>query len=91
TSVTPNSIQRGTSSNVTVTGGNFAPGATLGFENGQGPAPSVSNLVVVDADTITATVTVRSGGPRRNRDWDVVVTNPDGQSGRLDGAFTVTP
>ncbi|UCE38875.1 MAG: hypothetical protein JSW00_06540 [Thermoplasmata archaeon] len=58
---------------------------------GSGPTPTVSNVVVVDGNTITATVTAKSGGPPRNRVWDVRVTNPDRSSGVLSGGFTVTP
>jgi hypothetical protein len=77
--------------NVTITGSDFAAGASLTFENGNGPAPSASNVVVVDSNTITATLTAKGGGPPRDRVWDVAVTNPDGQSGRLIQGFTVTP
>lgn len=91
TSISPNSVQAGSSVVVTITGSNFAAGDSVTFENGEGPAPTASNVVVLDANTITATVTAKVGGPSRNRVWDVVVTNPDGQSGRLVDGFTVTP
>jgi hypothetical protein len=47
------------------------------------PAPSASNVEVVDGDTITATLETKSGGPPRDRLWDVRVSNPDGSSGVL--------
>jgi hypothetical protein len=91
TGIDPNTMQAGTTVDVTITGSGFVVGAEVTFENGQGPAPTVSNIVVVDANTITATVTAKSGGPPRDRVWDVRVTNPDGSSGVLIDGFTVTP
>lgn len=93
TSISPTSMKSGTSTNpFTVNGSNFVAGATVLFQNGTGPAPGAS-AVAVDSSgaVITATVTVPSGGPPRNRTWDVKVTNPDGQSAVLSQAFTVTP
>lgn len=90
-SITPNSVQAGTSVDVTITGSGFVAGATVTFENGSGPAPEASNIVVVNATEITATVTAKAGGPPRERVWDLRVTKPDGSSGVLRGAFTVTP
>jgi hypothetical protein len=90
--ITPNSMSAGsTVDDVTISGSGFATGGDVTFENGSGPAPEASNVVVVDAVTITATVTAKSGGPPRNRVWDVRVTNPDGSTGVLAGGFTVTP
>jgi hypothetical protein len=76
---------------VTITGSGFAAGASVSFENGSGPAPQISNVEVVDGSTIHATVTIKNGGPRRNREWDVRVTNTDGSTGVLSGEFTVMP
>jgi hypothetical protein len=89
--VVPNSAQAGTSVDVTITGAGFAQGAVVTFENGSGPAPTASNVVVVDGHTITATITTKGGGPRRNRVWDVRVRNPDESSAALVGGFTITP
>ena len=54
----------------------------------EGPrAPGVSNIVVDSSGTfLTATVTAHK---KRGGTYDVVVTNPDGSTARLDGAFTV--
>jgi hypothetical protein len=76
---------------VTITGTGFAPGATVTFENGNGPSPTVSNITIVNSTTITALVTVKNGGPPRDRVWDVRVTNPGGATAVLAGGFTVTP
>ena len=84
-------MQAGDIITVTITGTNFAPGADVTFENGGGPAPTASIIVFVDANTIRATITAKSGGPPRNRVWDVRVTNPDSSTDVLEGGFTVTP
>lgn len=91
TGITPNSVQAGSSVNVTISGSGFAAGAAVVLQNGTGPTPQVSNVVVVNANTITATISASSGGPPRNRVWDVRVTNSNGSSGVLAGGFTVTP
>jgi len=88
-SVVPNSVQRGNSVAPTITGTDFAPGVTVTFTGGSGPAPVASNVVRVDATEITLTVTAPSGGPPRSRAWNLVVTNPDGQS--ASATFTITP
>jgi lysyl oxidase len=83
-SITPNTAKPGTSISVTITGSGFTPGIAVGFENGSGPAPVISNVVVVNATTITATVTVKNGGSKQGRVWDVRVG-----SGTLLRAFTI--
>jgi len=91
-SIDPNSMDAGTSVSVIITGSGFVDGAEVTFENGVGPAPIASNVDVADdTNTITATVTAKSGGPPRERVWDVRVTNPDSSSGVLLDGFTVTP
>jgi hypothetical protein len=48
--------------------------------------------VTRDSSTqLTATVDIRSGGPKKNRLWDVMVTNPDGSSVVGARLLTVTP
>lgn len=91
TSINPSTMQMGTTIDVTIGGSGFAAGAGVTFENGSGPSPTTSNVVVGDANTITVTVTAKSGGPPRNRVWDVRVTNTDGSSGVLAGGLTVVP
>jgi hypothetical protein len=72
TSISPNTIKKGTTIQVTITGTGFAPGMAVGFENGSGPAPVTSN-VSITATTVTATVSVKSGGNRTTRYWDLRV------------------
>jgi len=85
-SIVPNSTRQGTSVSVTITGSGFAAGMSVGFENGSGPAPVATDVTVVDANTITATISVKSGGPRKQRYWDVRVG-----SAVLTRGFTVLP
>lgn len=76
---------------VTITGTGFLPGASVSLINGAGPSPSISNVVVVDDMTITATMTIKDGGPPRDRVFDVQVTNLDLSSDVLIDGFTVRP
>ncbi|HKJ69386.1 MAG TPA: hypothetical protein VKA68_15620, partial [bacterium] len=92
TVIDPSSMQAGTTVDVIIYGSGFVSGASVTFENGNGPNPTASNISVPDGGTtITATVTAKSGGPPRNRVWDVRVTNPDGSTDVLVDGFTVTP
>lgn len=84
--IEPNTAQAGSVVPVTITGSGFAAGMTVSFENGSGPAPTASNVQVIDANKIAATVTVKSGGPGSARVWNVRVG-----SGVLVGGFTVLP
>jgi PKD repeat protein len=90
-SIAPNTIAIGSSAPVLIFGSGFAEGATLVFENGTGPAPTATEVVVVDANNIQAILTAASGGPGRDRVWDVRVLNVDGSSGVLLGGLTITP
>jgi len=84
--IDPSTALAGSVVPVTITGSGFVAGMQVTFENGSGPTPTASNVVVLDANIITATVTVKSGGPARERIWDVRVG-----SGVLVDGFTVVP
>jgi PKD repeat protein len=90
--IDPDTASNGSGSfDATITGSGFAVGASVTFENGSGPAPKASNIIVTENGTIiTVTIKLKSGGPPRNRQWDVRVTNPDSSTGVLVGGFTVT-
>lgn len=90
-SISPNYMQIGTTISVTITGSGFEAGADVTFENGAGPNPTTSNIVVVDSGTITYDVYAKSGGPPKPRIWDVRVTNSDSSTGVLVDGFTVNP
>jgi hypothetical protein len=84
--IQPNSVRRGSAVEVTITGSGFFPGVVVSFENGTSQRPTATNVVVRDGNTITATVSVKNGGPPRARTWDVRVG-----SGVLVAGFTVSP
>jgi VCBS repeat-containing protein len=90
--IEPNTMQADTTINVTIIGLSFVAGAKVTFENGSGPAPAAANIVVaIDGKSLTASITAKSGGPKRDRVWDMRVTNPDDSSAVLAAGFTVTP
>jgi len=92
TGITPFSVSRNAGTvNFTIAGTGFIPGASVMFLNGTGQSPVVLGVAVVNATTVTATVEIRSGGPRRDRQWDVQVINADGTSGVGSGLLTITP
>jgi hypothetical protein len=100
TSIHPSAMQAGTPTDVIVCGTGMVVGASLTFENGNGQTPTASAEAVAAAgapcsgtDTVmlTASVSAGSGGPPRNRVWDVRVTNPDGSTDVLPDGFTVNP
>ena len=78
TSVSPNTGTTAGGTSVTITGTNFAAGATVTFGSG-----SATNVVVVNATTITATTPAGSAGA-----VTVTVTNVGSQSGSLTNGFT---
>ena len=91
TGMLPNIIQAGLQSPVTITGTGFvAGGAALIFQNGSGHTPVASNVVVASPNQITAILSVSTKGPKRNRQWEVVVQNGDGQTDLVPGGLTVT-
>ena len=66
---------------MTITGTNFAAGATVTFGS-----TAATNVVVVNSTTITATTPAGSAGA-----VTVTVTNSGGQSGSLASGFTYIP
>jgi hypothetical protein len=84
TGITPAALVRGATAQVTITGTNFAPGATVGLSTGV----TVSDVTVVDGSTITATVSVSATTGAGSR--TVLVTNPDYGKGSCAGCFAVT-
>ena len=85
-SIQPSSARKGSVVPVTITGSGFAAGMQVTFENGSGPRPTATNVTIVDANTITANVTVKRSGGSRDQIWDVRVG-----SGVLPDGFTVQP
>jgi hypothetical protein len=79
TSVVPNSGSSKGGTTVTITGADFVPGATVSF----GGIPAATMVVVATSTTIVATTPPHAGGP-----VNIVVTNPDKQSGTRTAGFT---
>jgi hypothetical protein len=82
--VSPVSGQPGQSLAVTLSGNAFANGGTRDF----GAGITVMSCVYGSATQLTANITIGAGSALGLR--TVTVTNPDGQSGSLANAFTVT-
>lgn len=87
-SIIPMSMVKGKTIPVIITGGSFERGASVTFENGCGPSPNASSVIVVDPTTITAEITTKNGGPNKNCAFEVRVTNSDGSTG-TGSQFTV--
>jgi len=93
TGISPNVVSQnaGTQSFV-ITGTGFAAGAAVAFVNGTGgQTPRVLSVTRNSSTQLTATVQIRAGGPKKNRLWDVMVTNADGSSAVGARLLTITP
>jgi subtilisin family serine protease len=77
TAIDPNVVSQSVGTRTFVIAGTgFAAGASVTFVNGSGPAPRVLSVTHNSSTQLTANVEIRPGG-RRNRSFDVRVTNPD--------------
>jgi hypothetical protein len=91
-SIQPNVVtQRAGTVTFIITGTGFAPGITVEFQHGSGPAPRVHQVTADSSTQLSAVVEIRSGGPPRDRLWDVRVANPDGSTGVGVGLLRITP
>ena len=88
--IAPNGAQSDTTLGITISGSGFQSGASVAFENGQGAAPEVIGVQVLNSTTILATISTKQNGSNTTV-WDVHVTNPDSTSAVLAGGFTVIP
>ena len=94
TAISPSSINRADLPGgvlVTITGTGFTGAPVVTFQNGSGPTPSAANVVLTDAQTLTATVSGNSGGPPKLRTWDMVVTLANGVNAVCTGCLTISP
>jgi hypothetical protein len=80
TAISPTSGTTSGGTPVTISGTNFASGATVTFGG-----TAATNVVVVSSTTITATTPAKAAGV-----VNVVVTNSNGQSGTLTNGYTYT-
>jgi beta-lactam-binding protein with PASTA domain len=88
TSLSPNTADRSTAFDATITGSGFGGDAQISFSGGSGPAPSVTSWSVDSATLISATIQIKSGGRRRTSVWDMIVTSR-GLTAVLPNALTV--
>lgn len=86
-SLTPPTLASGTSASATIKGSGFVAGLTTSFVNGNGTAPTITGVTVVDASTATATISLRKKAKLgTDRTWDLRF----GQA-TYANALTVTP
>lgn len=88
-SVSPNQAnQFAFSTDLTITGSGFQPGAAVWLEKGTTSVVEAFNVTIASDTQITCTVALFGTelGP-----YDVVVKNPDNHKARFSGGFTVTP
>ena len=84
-SVFPSSGQRGETLNVTITGLNFLPGASVSFEQGI----AVNSVSFISSTQLVVNITIDQNARIETQGRTVTVTNPDGSSGSLADAFLV--
>jgi Chitobiase/beta-hexosaminidase C-terminal domain/IPT/TIG domain/Calcineurin-like phosphoesterase len=80
TLIAPTSGTTGGGTAITITGTGFLSGATVSFGG-----TAATNVAVANSTTLTATTPAQAAGS-----VNVVVTNPDGQSGSLPNGYTYT-
>ena len=92
TAIQPNVVKQGAGTvRFVVTGTGFAPGIALALEGGEGPSPRVRRVTFDSATQLTADIEIRTGGPSRDRFWDVRATNPDGSNSVAVDLLRITP
>jgi len=84
-SVFPSSGQRGETLNVTITGLNFLPGASVSFEQGI----AVNSVNFISSTQLVVNITIDQNARIETQGRTVTVTNPDGSSGSLTDAFLI--
>ncbi|MCS6862156.1 MAG: hypothetical protein NZT92_17770, partial [Abditibacteriales bacterium] len=84
--ITPSQALNVGTANARISGLNFQAGGSVTLQRNGQPSITGANVVVESNRSITADfdLTDRAAGA-----WDVVVRNPDGQEGRLPGAFNI--
>ena len=85
TSISPTSGQPGETLNVTINGLNFQPGAVVSF----GEGISVNSVTFVNSNQLVVNITIDPNIQNTSSSRTVTVTNPDGSSGSLTGAFRI--
>jgi len=86
--ITPPAATRGTTVSITnLAGTGFLSGATVRLNRTDSTAIPATNVVMVSATQITCDFNLPAGSTVGM--WDVIVTNPDMQSGALEDGFTI--
>ena len=88
TNITPASGNIAVGSSTTLVGTNFRPGATVKLQKSGQNAIIAGNVVASGPTKITCDLAVPPNASIGN--WDVVVTNSDGTSGKKAAAFSIT-
>ncbi len=87
TTITPNSADNDEDSlNITVDGTGFQDGATITLVPDSGPSIDATDVSFINSTQLTGTVDLYN---QAEGVYDVVVTNPDDQSGVLNDGFTL--
>lgn len=86
--ISPNSMSKGNTIQVTVSGSGFDQNATVGFSGEKYP-PMISSTNVIDQNTIEIEITSSTAGPKKDFVYDLTVANPNGDSVTLVNSFTV--
>jgi len=87
TGITPNSGNNTGIVSTDLTGSNFRSGATVALTKSGETAIDADNITGVTSNTLSCDFDLTGATPGK---WNVVVTNPDHQSGQLANGFTVT-
>ena len=87
TSITPNTGQNTSSIPVSISGANFVSGATVNLTKSGQTNINATSVNVSSSTQITCNLNLSGAATSA---WNVVVTNPDAQSGTLTNGFTVT-
>jgi len=87
TGITPNSGDNTGLVSTNLAGSNFRSGATVALTRSGETAIDADNVTVVTSNTLTCDLDLTGATPGK---WNVVVTNPNSQSGELANGFTVT-
>ena len=85
----PNSMIKGETITTTISGTGFDQNVVVKF-GGAKFKPSVLSTTFIDEQTIEIEITRSTAGPKQDYVYDVLVTNPNGDSFTLSNSFTVT-
>jgi PKD repeat protein len=89
TQISPNSMIKGHTITITISGTGFEPDTSVKF-GGAKWVPTAISTTIIDTQTIKIDVTRGAAGPNKDFVYDVSVTNLNGESFTLLESFTVT-